>query len=641
MPGSKNQRKGRQRNRGAVAGRANENARQASSEQCRLLFESNPNPMWIFDAATLQFLAVNEAAIRLYGWTRAEFLAMTVKDVRPPEEVSKLAEKLARQRDSRATFVGQWRHWKKDRALLEVEATISCLQFQGRDARLALVHDVTERTRAEGELRQSREYLAVALEAAKAGSWHMDYRAGRTYWSAEYYRLFGLNPKRVKPTFAVWLALIHPADRGRVEEEAQGVLKRKQTDFHLEFRVKLRRGGVRWIADTGHVTYDAQGRPLRAAGINMDITERKRSEALLQRLNATLEQRVAERTEELSDAHDRLRAITDSALIGILTLDGRGVVETLNPAAAAMFGYAPDEMRGRNVSEFMASPHEAQGEPFLTHYTRSGDQRFMGAGREVVGRRKDGHATMLEVTVSDFTHAGRRVFVAMVRDITERKRLERELLEVSERERQRLGHDLHDGLGQHLHALFYMATLLEKELQEASLEQAPEAGQLARQLEHGLKLIRSLARGLQPVNPVPEGLMAALGELAARTRAMYGVDSRFQCPAPVLIHRHSAANHLYRIAQEAVNNAMKHGKPTRIRLKLTATPKRIVLGIRDNGRGIGRRSAHAHGMGLHVMQYRANALSGSLLVQRHPEGGTEVVCTVNRQALLPDERNMK
>jgi signal transduction histidine kinase len=265
----------------------------------------------------------------------------------------------------------------------------------------------------------------------------------------------------------------------------------------------------------------------------------------------------------------------------------------------------------------------------------------MAVGRQVLGRRKDGHAVMLELTVSDFTQGGRRQWIAMLRDITERKRLERELLEISERERRHLGGDLHDGLGQHLHGLAYLAELLQKGLEEDASPRAAEASQLSKYLHEALAMTRSLARGLQPVDAEPQGLMLALRELAERTRGVYRVDCQFECRSPVLIHLHSAANHLYRIAQEAVNNAVKHGKPTRIRIQLKATPARIILGVRDNGVGIRRRTKPGRGMGLHVMQYRADALGGSLLVQRHPEGGTDVVCTVPRQALLPQEEHLK
>jgi len=257
-----------------------------------------------------------------------------------------------------------------------------------------------------------------------------------------------------------------------------------------------------------------------------------------------------------------------------------------------------------------------------------------------LGRRKNGEVLAVEITVSGFRHRGRQQFVAMVRDISERRRLERELLEIGERERQRLGHDLHDGLGQHLHALYYLATLLQDKMKGGPREQRQEIGRLARHLEHGLELTRSLARGLQPVNAIPEGLMVALRELAERTRELYRVRCEFVCRKPALIHRHSAANHLYRIAQEGVNNAMRHGKPKRVQIRLEATPRQVVLGVRDDGVGLRRRAARSAGMGLRVMQHRADAVGGALVVRRHPRGGTEIICSVTRQALLeqPEKR---
>jgi signal transduction histidine kinase len=166
-----------------------------------------------------------------------------------------------------------------------------------------------------------------------------------------------------------------------------------------------------------------------------------------------------------------------------------------------------------------------------------------------------------------------------------------------------------------------------------------EARRLTKQLEQALKLSRSLARGLQPVNAVPEGLMIALRELAGRIREFYNISCRFECRAPVLVQRPATANHLYRIAQEAVNNAMKHGRPSRIHIQLSATAQRIILGVRDNGVGIRRQTGQAQGMGLRLMQYRADVISGSLLIQRRPNGGTAVVCTVASQALLLPEEN--
>jgi PAS domain S-box-containing protein len=499
--------------------------------------------------------------------------------------------------------------------------------------------DLIESVRAEAALRESEAQVKLALRAAQAANWSWDLKTNRTTWSPEYYALYGIKP-HVTPGLQNWLRCIHPADRKAVEESVKRAVKDCRKEFSFEFRIRHPARGDRWIVNRGRVLYTAQGKAVGATGINLDITERKQVEQELSHLNARLEQLVADRTQALSDAYDRYRAITDSVLVGILTLDERGAVETFNPAAARLFGYLPNEMAGRNISELMTSPDQLQDEAFLAHYTNTpGDQQFMGVAREVLGRRKDGQVIPLELSISDFTHGGQRRFVAMMRDVSIRRRLERELLEVGERERQRIARDLHDGLGQQLAGVSYLAALLTKKLQEEASPCAVRAAESEKYLNEALEQTRGLAHGLLPVKAVPEGLMIALRELAERTSSLYRVDCRFVCSAPVLIRQHTAATHLYRIAQEAVNNALKHGKATRIRIELDAARQRILLRIRDNGVGLSRRAKHAQGMGLYIMQYRANAIRGSLLARRHPQGGTEVVCTVARAMLLRGENS--
>jgi PAS domain S-box-containing protein len=327
-------------------------------------------------------------------------------------------------------------------------------------------------------------------------------------------------------------------------------------------------------------------------------------------------------------------------LIGVIILDERGVVEALNPAAAQLFGSSPNAIIGQNISVLMAIAARKGNEGFLTPFLRASDDGIPGVKRNVLGRHEDGRGIQLDVTLEEFHLGARKMFVVMAQDVSAHKRLQRELLEGGERERQRLGHDLHDGLGQHLHALYYRATLLQKDLQEDASPRAREAAELSKFLHEAIELARSLARGLQPVHPVPEGLMTALRELARRTRALYRVDCRWECRTPVLVHQHSTATHLYRIAQEAVNNAMKHAHPTHLCIRLATIPGKILLGIRDNGRGL-RRNPRSKGIGLQVMQFRADAIQGSLVLQRPPSGGTEVVCTVHRESELPPNSKSK
>jgi signal transduction histidine kinase len=139
---------------------------------------------------------------------------------------------------------------------------------------------------------------------------------------------------------------------------------------------------------------------------------------------------------------------------------------------------------------------------------------------------------------------------------------------------------------------------------------------------------RSLSRGLHPVEPESNGLMVALESLAARTKSLFQITCRFTCKRPVLIADNTVATHLYRIAQEAVSNAVRHGKPARIEISLTRTPDRIALAVKDNGAGMPARRQDNSGIGLRIMRYRAGMMNGALAIENREGGGTAVLCTV-------------
>lgn len=147
-----------------------------------------------------------------------------------------------------------------------------------------------------------------------------------------------------------------------------------------------------------------------------------------------------------------------------------------------------------------------------------------------------------------------------------------------------------------------------------------------RLLEEAVEQVRALARGLRPVENTPDGLVASLRRLIRDLRVVQRKDVRFVCRRPVLVRDILVATHLFRIAQEAVNNAVKHAGCKRIRITLADTPERLLLAVKDDG--VGLRRARSSGIGLHVMHYRAHAIRGSLVIQSAPGRGTEVVCSV-------------
>ena len=214
-----------------------------------------------------------------------------------------------------------------------------------------------------------------------------------------------------------------------------------------------------------------------------------------------------------------------------------------------------------------------------------------------------------------------------IRDISERKRLEKTILEIGEAERRRIGQDLHDGLGQHLTGVAFMGKVLEDRLAESSSPEAAEAAKIVKLVNESIKMTRELARGLLPVASEPHGLMSALEHWAGEVSELFHVGCRFECRDSVFVHDEVLADHLYRLAQEAVTNAIKHGHARNITIGLAIVKGGGVLTIRDDGCGFDVVPKSQSGLGLRIMSYRAKMIGGSLNVQSSRNGGTVVRCS--------------
>jgi PAS domain S-box-containing protein len=211
-------------------------------------------------------------------------------------------------------------------------------------------------------------------------------------------------------------------------------------------------------------------------------------------------------------------------------------------------------------------------------------------------------------------------------DITERKSLEEAILEISAREQQRIAQDLHDGLGQHLTGIAFMSKVLEEKLSDRSLPEAVEAAKIVKMVNQAIDNTRQLARGLHPVAAEPMGLMSALRKWASEVEELFHISCSFQCQKALPIHDVSLATHLYRIAQEAVNNAIRHGKSRNIVIRLAGKNGAGTLTIQDDGEGFTTKQASQPGVGLSIMNYRADMVGGSLKVQPNEDRGITVTC---------------
>ena len=211
-------------------------------------------------------------------------------------------------------------------------------------------------------------------------------------------------------------------------------------------------------------------------------------------------------------------------------------------------------------------------------------------------------------------------------DVTERQRLQKTILEISSREQRRIGQDLHDGLGQHLTGIAFMSKVLQQKLAESALPESADAEKILKLVNVAVSKSRELARGLLPVMSETHGLMSGLKQLASEIEDLFRISCRFDCDDQVLIGDVNVATHLYHIAQEAVNNAIKHGKAKHVIIRLSSFKNGCTLTISDDGVGISDVPASDNGMGLHIMRYRASMIGGTLQVGRTPLGGTSIDC---------------
>ncbi len=346
----------------------------------------------------------------------------------------------------------------------------------------------------------------------------------------------------------------------------------------------------------------------------------------LQQTQRSTERKLAQTA--LSDSEARMHAILETAVEGIITIDERGAIESLNPAAERIFGFSAAEITGQNISRLMPSPYRKEHDSYLANYRQSGKAKIIGIGREVVGQRKDGTTFPMDLAVSEVRLVDRRLFTGFVRDITERKRLEQEILEISGHEQRRIGQDLHDGLCQQLAGIELLSQVLEQKLATKSAAEAARAAEIARHVREAITHTRSLARGLSPVELEANGLMSALQELAASVEKMFKVECRFQCEESVLLFDHAVATHVYRIAQEAINNAIKHGKAKRVGISLANGGASVVLKIQNNGLPFPDLKSRSIGMGLRIMNYRASLIGASLEIKGRGRSGTLVTCSL-------------
>jgi len=299
-------------------------------------------------------------------------------------------------------------------------------------------------------------------------------------------------------------------------------------------------------------------------------------------------------------------------------------ISMLNVEFEMVTGYARDEMVGHSWTKYVA---QEDLQRLLGYHSRRRTKPD-SAPRNYEFKIKTREGELKDIFMTIAMIPGTKLSIASMLDITERKQLEKEVLEISERERMKIGQELHDDLGQHLIGVEFMTKVLKKSLEDKSIKDAAYAGEINTLVKDAIIKTRRLARGLCPVHLVSNGLEFALEELARSVTDIFGISCAFNCRNPVLIRDNSKATHLYYIAKEAVHNAIEHGKATRITIGLNNIDGTVFMNIQDNGTGM-KHDGNYTGLGLRIMNYRAKMIDATLMIEPSGLGGTAVSCVLD------------
>jgi PAS domain S-box-containing protein len=498
---------------------------------------------------------------------------------------------------------GSWR-WMLDRGRVVSHDTA------GRATRVTGTSmDIDARKRAEEALRQSELRYRTVGEFAEGfiQEFEVD-RQGQTLlrWVSEgFQRIIGLSLEEAR-LLGGWQVFLPPEELAAARKRQERLMQGEQTD--AEVRIIDARGEERWLhtinqplrnTDTGTVVI----------GVVYDITARRRGEEALR-------------------THGR---VLEAMREGVLVLDTQSTIRLVNRSLLRLTGYEPAELIGRHARMLTLFSETQYRDAKAEIDRRLQEADFFQLDVDCV--RRDGSMYRAGCVFTPIEIGGEKLRLVVVEDVTQRRELEREIIDIANREQRRIGSDLHDGLGQELTGVALMLRGLVGRLRKEQSPSVSDAEEIVALVNRTIESARSLARGLSPVSVERGGLPSALRALATRMREIYGTQLRFRSKIwPQLALDSSASNHIYRIAQEAVNNAIKHGHAREVIIDLHVTGESVTLIVSDNGSGLPAGVNLSSGMGLKIMRYRATMLGGEVRIESRPEGGTRVILSCRQPA---------
>lgn len=543
---------------------------------------------------------------KLFGYAPGELLGqpVTILNAGTVEQSQATARDILQGLEARDYWNGEVPNRRKDGSQFWSLAHVSRFTHADHGEVFISIHtDITEQHEAEEKLRQTEERYRLLVEGAPAVTYtaEVGLEAPWHYISPQIETLLGFTPAEWTQDHGLWFRQIHPDDK-RVAIDTEHNVGRLGR-FRAEYRLFAKDGHVVWCRDEGLLLARGNDQPPLLHGVIVDITERRRAE------------------EATRESEEKYRRLINTMQEGLIVSDENAVITFVNPRLAEMTGYRVEALLGRSVFTIV----DEAGAARVKHQLARRRQGLSDEYEHELVHRSGRHVAVFVRATPLLDDQGRYLgALASMVDMTEQQRLQREVFQVSDREQRRIGQDLHDGLCQTLIGAGFAITKLENRLRAARSSRADELHRIGEDVSRANAQAREIAAGLHPVELENGGLVSALRQLTMSMDMLYKVKCRYVGDPDLQVPDLTRAVHVYRIAQEALTNAIKHSGAEEIEIRLARDDGLLGLSVLDNGRGLSAASLEKSGMGMNIMAYRARMINGSLTVQNRESGGTSV-----------------